>query len=114
MLADLRTSEQQTTKRLSYLPPSHQVGTHLKTPQYPIWVVCCESHYSCLFSRDTVVTADNPPITTFDVFYYDGLALQEDEIRLTIGMWPRYLFFIFLVIRSSAVNVGGIDNDKTV
>ncbi|XP_050736680.1 probable ubiquitin carboxyl-terminal hydrolase MINDY-4 isoform X2 [Eriocheir sinensis] len=64
----------------------YKVGTHLKTPQYPIWVVCCESHYSCLFSRDTVVASDNPPIPTFDIFYYDGLALQEDEIRLTIEL----------------------------
>ncbi|XP_045124454.1 probable ubiquitin carboxyl-terminal hydrolase MINDY-4 [Portunus trituberculatus] len=64
----------------------YKVGTHLKTPQYPIWVVCCESHYSCLFSRDTSVTSDTPPITTFDIYYYDGLALQEDEIRLTIEL----------------------------
>ncbi|XP_063839860.1 uncharacterized protein LOC135088776 isoform X4 [Scylla paramamosain] len=63
-----------------------KVGTHLKAPQYPIWVVCCESHYSCLFSRDTSVTSDTPPITTFDIYYYDGLALQEDEIRLTIEL----------------------------
>lgn len=64
----------------------YKVGTHLKTPQYPIWVVCCESHYSCLFSRDTSVTSDTPPVTTFDIYYYDGLALQEDEIRLTIEL----------------------------
>lgn len=64
----------------------YKVGSHLKTPQYPIWVVCCESHYSVLFSRDTAVSADVPPNTKFDIYYYDGLALQEDEIRLTIDM----------------------------
>ncbi|XP_047483473.1 uncharacterized protein LOC125035250 [Penaeus chinensis] len=68
----------------------YKVGSHLKTPQYPIWVVCCESHYSVLFSRDTAVSADVPPNTTrFDIYYYDGLALQEDEIRLTIDMEGR-------------------------
>ncbi|XP_042864216.1 uncharacterized protein LOC122248334 [Penaeus japonicus] len=64
----------------------YKVGSHLKTPQYPIWVVCCESHYSVLFSRDTAVTADVPPNSKFDIYYYDGLALQEDEIRLSIDL----------------------------
>lgn len=63
-----------------------KVGNFLKSPQYPIWVVCCESHYSCLFSRDTSVTSDTPSVSKFDIYYYDGLALQEDEIRLTIDL----------------------------
>lgn len=29
-----------------------QVGDSLKTPELPVWVVCSESHYSVLFSRD--------------------------------------------------------------
>lgn len=64
----------------------YKVGTYLKSPQYPIWVVCCESHYSCLFSRDTSVTSDMPSVSKFDLYYYDGLSLQEDEIRLTIDL----------------------------
>ncbi|KAK4294748.1 hypothetical protein Pmani_032645 [Petrolisthes manimaculis] len=64
----------------------YKVGSYLKTPQYPVWVVCCESHYSCLFSRDTTATSDTPASHSFDVYYYDGLAMQEDEIRLTIDL----------------------------
>ncbi|XP_069950509.1 probable ubiquitin carboxyl-terminal hydrolase MINDY-4 [Cherax quadricarinatus] len=71
-----------------------KVGTFLKSPQYPIWVVCCESHYSCLFSRDTSVTADSPSVSKFDIYYYDGLALQEDEIRLTVVLNPYESIFI--------------------
>jgi hypothetical protein len=29
-----------------------QVGTNLKCPKLPIWIVCSESHYSVLFSSD--------------------------------------------------------------
>jgi hypothetical protein len=29
-----------------------QVGSHLKHPSRPVWVVCSESHYSVLFSAD--------------------------------------------------------------
>ena len=28
------------------------VGENLKTPRVPIWIVCSESHYSCIFSVD--------------------------------------------------------------
>ena len=28
------------------------VGENLKTPRLPIWIVCSESHYSCMFSVD--------------------------------------------------------------
>ncbi|KAF2368051.1 protein of unknown function DUF4205 [Trinorchestia longiramus] len=65
---------------------SYKVGQHLKTPVYPVWVVCSESHYSCLFSRNPSVTSNEPQDQTFDLYYYDGLALQEDEIRLTIRL----------------------------
>jgi hypothetical protein len=29
---------------------SCQVGSHLKNPQFPIWVVCSESHFSLVFA----------------------------------------------------------------
>ncbi|XP_076028826.1 putative ubiquitin carboxyl-terminal hydrolase MINDY-4 isoform X2 [Oratosquilla oratoria] len=63
---------------------SCKVGSHLLSPQYPVWVVCSESHFSVLFGRDKEATSDDPVMDTFDLYYYDGLALQEDEIRLTI------------------------------
>ena len=31
------------------------VGDHFKRPELPIYVVCSESHYSCLFSTDASV-----------------------------------------------------------
>lgn len=33
-----------------------EVGSHYKEPRFPIWVICSESHYSVLFSRDPSLT----------------------------------------------------------
>uniref|UniRef100_A0A4X2LIX3 Ubiquitin carboxyl-terminal hydrolase MINDY n=1 Tax=Vombatus ursinus TaxID=29139 RepID=A0A4X2LIX3_VOMUR len=74
-----------------------QVGCYLKTPRYPIWVVCSESHFSILFSLQRDLLSDWKVERIFDLYYYDGLANQQGEIRLTIGMcltlppWPRWL-----------------------
>lgn len=58
-----------------------QVGLNLKTPRYPIWLVCSESHFSVLFGlEEGVLTGQD----RFDLYYYDGLANQQEEIRLTI------------------------------
>ncbi|XP_048844733.1 probable ubiquitin carboxyl-terminal hydrolase MINDY-4 [Brienomyrus brachyistius] len=61
-----------------------RVGTYMKTPRFPIWVVCSESHFSVLFcTRKELLT--NPTMERkFDLYYYDGLANQQEEIRLTI------------------------------
>lgn len=64
---------------------SCKVGSHLKSPEFPMWVVCSESHYSVVFARDRQIARDDTPQDQFDVYYYDGLSLQDDEIRLTIG-----------------------------
>lgn len=58
-----------------------QVGAHLKTPRYPIWLLCSESHFSVLFGlqRELLTSPDQ-----FDLYYYDGLANQQEEIRLTV------------------------------
>ncbi|KAB7506909.1 hypothetical protein Anas_05678 [Armadillidium nasatum] len=45
-----------------------------------------ESHYSVAFARDQNIARDEPLQDSFDIYYYDGLALQEDEIRLTIDV----------------------------
>lgn len=50
-------------------------------PQRPIWVVCAESHYTVLFG----VTIDVLRDESFDLFWYDELAKQEDPIRLTVS-----------------------------
>ncbi|XP_012330550.2 probable ubiquitin carboxyl-terminal hydrolase MINDY-4 [Aotus nancymaae] len=61
-----------------------QVGCFLKTPRFPIWVVCSESHFSILFSLQPGLLRDWRTERLFDLYYYDGLANQQEQIRLTI------------------------------
>nr|KAF6418959.1 MINDY lysine 48 deubiquitinase 4 [Rousettus aegyptiacus] len=61
-----------------------QVGCFLKTPRFPIWVVCSESHFSVLFSLQPELLRDWRTERLFDLYYYDGLAHQQEQIRLTI------------------------------
>mmetsp|Transcript_30963 Transcript_30963/g.100864 ORF Transcript_30963/g.100864 Transcript_30963/m.100864 type:complete len:586 (-) Transcript_30963:198-1955(-) len=64
-----------------------EVGSRLKEPEMPVWVVCCESHFTCLFagSRRTKVDLGD----AFDLIYYDGLAKQDEVIRFTISRDPE-------------------------
>lgn len=55
----------------------------MKNPAYPIWIVCSESHFSVLFSQDLELADLHKNV--FDLYYYDGLAQQDDEIKLTVG-----------------------------
>lgn len=61
-----------------------QVGLYLKTPRYPIWLVCSESHFSVLFGLEEGVLTSPDREQAFDLYYYDGLANQQEEIRLTV------------------------------
>lgn len=63
-----------------------KVGANLKTPTYPIWVVCSESHFTVLFSLKRELLTSEDKGLEFDLYYYDGLANQQEEIRLTICM----------------------------
>lgn len=63
---------------------SCEVGINFKSPKYPIWVICSESHFSVLFSVDRNLLDDWKLEKKFDLYYYDGLARQEEEIKLTI------------------------------
>ena len=63
-----------------------KVGAYLKTPRYPIWVVCSESHFSVLFGLQRELLANQDKGLEFDLYYYDGLANQQEEIRLTVCM----------------------------
>ena len=71
-----------------------EVGQRLKRPTAPVWVVCSESHYSVLFSLEARrCTAAGEGATTggstpFDLHYYDGLANQDEPIRLTVDPSP--------------------------
>ncbi|KAK3739574.1 hypothetical protein QZH41_018315 [Actinostola sp. cb2023] len=68
---------------------SCQVGEYYKTPKYPIWVICSESHFSVMFSTERLLLENWERKKKFDVYYYDGLSRQDEEIRLTIGMYKR-------------------------
>ncbi|KAI9519300.1 hypothetical protein NQZ68_029467 [Dissostichus eleginoides] len=61
-----------------------KVGAYLKTPNYPIWVVCSESHFSVLFGLQRELLTNQDKGLEFDLYYYDGLANQQEEIRLTV------------------------------
>ncbi|XP_076008960.1 putative ubiquitin carboxyl-terminal hydrolase MINDY-4 isoform X2 [Genypterus blacodes] len=63
-----------------------KVGAYLKDPQFPIWVVCSESHFSVLFGLQMELLTNEDQVLEFDLYYYDGLANQQEEIRLTISV----------------------------
>ncbi len=60
------------------------VGDNVKHPIYPVWVIQSESHYSTLFATDKRAAQRTPAAGPVDLFYYDSLAKQDEEIRLTI------------------------------
>ncbi|ORX81495.1 hypothetical protein BCR32DRAFT_268238 [Anaeromyces robustus] len=62
------------------------VGSFYKNPIYPIFIVCSESHYTVLFSLDKDVVSTKRNISMFDLFYYDQLSNQQDEIKLTLTL----------------------------
>ena len=63
---------------------SCKIGKYYKYPKYPLWVVCSESHFTVLFSLDMEVAIENSTLKCFDLFYYDGLANQDEVIRLSV------------------------------
>ncbi|XP_029939020.1 probable ubiquitin carboxyl-terminal hydrolase MINDY-4 [Salarias fasciatus] len=63
-----------------------KVGAHLKSPRFPIWVVCSESHFSVLFGLQRELLTCEDRGLEFDLYYYDGLANQQEEIRLTVSL----------------------------
>ncbi|KAJ7322111.1 hypothetical protein JRQ81_018398 [Phrynocephalus forsythii] len=67
-----------------------KVGCYLKTPKLPIWLVCSESHFSVLFCLSKDLLGDWKAERRFDLLYYDGLANQQEEIRLTIDTSQPY------------------------
>ncbi|KAF5832123.1 hypothetical protein DUNSADRAFT_12134 [Dunaliella salina] len=58
-----------------------EVGSRLKNPEMPIWVVCAESHFTVLFAQDSRPLQKMLP---FDLIYYDELANQDEPITLTV------------------------------
>ena len=56
---------------------SLKVGSNLKNPKFPIFIVCSESHFTVLFSKSTA--------NEKKLYYYDGLANQSNEISLRLS-----------------------------
>ncbi|KAI2796969.1 hypothetical protein BLOT_015612 [Blomia tropicalis] len=68
-----------------------KVGSCYKNPKLPIYVVLNEYHFTLLFSKhksNDLETKPNPinGLTCFDLYYYDGLLGQDQEICLTIDV----------------------------
>jgi len=63
-----------------------EVGSFYREPECGVWVICCESHFTCLFCTDYPTVSRNQ--VPFDLYYYDGLANQTEEIRFSITKSP--------------------------
>lgn len=61
------------------------VGDFLKAPNFPIWVVCSESHFTVVFGLhrgdEVTSTADRKVV---DLIYYDELGRQDEPVRIGI------------------------------
>ena len=61
------------------------VGDFLKNPNFPIWVVCSESHFTVVFSlergAEKTSTADRKPV---ELIYYDELGRQDEPIHIVV------------------------------
>ena len=61
------------------------VGDFLKTPNFPIWVVCSESHFTVIFSlqrgAEITSTADRQIV---ELIYYDELGRQDEPVYINI------------------------------
>jgi ubiquitin carboxyl-terminal hydrolase MINDY-3/4 len=69
------------------------VGTYGKSPTFPVWVIHHESHYTALFMKNDKraeikqgVDRAFTPSVSFDVFFWDQLGGQDEEIRLTVTL----------------------------
>lgn len=67
---------------------SCEVGSYYKTPKNPIWVICSESHFSVMFAIKSDILTDWKAERKFDLYYYDGLAKQDEQIKLTLSTKP--------------------------
>ncbi|KAJ9443968.1 Protein FAM188A-like protein [Diplonema papillatum] len=57
-----------------------EVGSYLKSPLLPVWVVWNESHYSVVFAKERI----DHSAARAELFYYDQYACQNEEYRLTV------------------------------
>ena len=63
------------------------VGERLKSPSFPVWVVCSESHFTVIWDGSTFqdqVSSGTSRGRRRRLFYYDQLGRQEQVIQLTV------------------------------
>eukprot|EP00762_Andalucia_godoyi_P008371 ANDGO_07355.mRNA.1 Protein FAM188A homolog len=59
-----------------------QVGSNLKNPKLPIWVICSESHYSVCWSHSA--KSAEAVLEEDELWYYDGLARMTELVHWTV------------------------------
>ncbi|XP_019864184.1 PREDICTED: probable ubiquitin carboxyl-terminal hydrolase FAM188B [Amphimedon queenslandica] len=67
---------------------SCKVGEFYKSPVYPIWVVCSESHFTVIFSLNKDIVDKNScfSIIEFNIHYYDGLGQFMEPVILNLNL----------------------------
>jgi len=71
-----------------------QVGTFMKTPKFPVWLVQIDEHYTVLYCPNKELVNDWKAERHFDLFYYDALSKSDENIRLSIGELNKQDFVI--------------------
>lgn len=66
-----------------------EVGSRMKSPLSPVWIVCAESHYSVLFCASAKDVDPKSDSRNVELHYFDQLARQSDPILLSVR--PRSL-----------------------
>ncbi|KAM8904361.1 inactive ubiquitin carboxyl-terminal hydrolase MINDY-4B [Spinachia spinachia] len=61
-----------------------QVGSMLKTPQYPVWICCINSRFSVLFGLNRSLLSDWRMEHLFHLFYFSGQTSQTTTAQLTV------------------------------
>uniref|UniRef100_A0A1B6CJA8 Ubiquitin carboxyl-terminal hydrolase MINDY n=1 Tax=Clastoptera arizonana TaxID=38151 RepID=A0A1B6CJA8_9HEMI len=61
---------------------SCQVGSFLKTPRHPIWIINSTNHFSLIFSICKQLVSDWRAEKQFQLYHYDGLNFPNDEVIL--------------------------------
>jgi hypothetical protein len=62
-----------------------KVGSMLKTPKYPIWLVVMNNLITVLFNTNMGLMNDWRLEKCFTLYFYSGLHKQESIQKLTIG-----------------------------
>jgi ubiquitin carboxyl-terminal hydrolase MINDY-3/4 len=63
---------------------NYKVGSYLKTPKYPIWIVNIGKRFSILFCLKINLMNDWKLEKLFDLYYFDASIGQDEQIKLTL------------------------------